>query len=243
MALGLTKHLCSLGLSAKYAHLHGQPHPLQNKLNIPYYPLDLNQFLENYLANKLNSKIIASWITKTPFIDALVSMIPSLGYLILLGELFKVLKENEDLILILDSPATGHALTMLEAPANFKKILKTGIIADDIDMINRFMQDEKQMKVFICCLANQMAIQEGLEMKEKLSDLSSVHTEMIINNSLVATPLKKKDLPDFLQKKWTWESDIINKSRDQIKTIIPHSSFLKPNEMLMDLMPHFEALV
>jgi GTPase SAR1 family protein len=100
-------------------------------LGIQTIGLDLLESAEIYVGKKLKSLTLGKWIVKTPFFKAIVNMIPGFNYLIYLGQILEILNDNKDLTLILDSPSSGHALTMLESTHNFRDIFESGIIFDD----------------------------------------------------------------------------------------------------------------
>src|SRR5690606_25326167 len=93
--------------------------------------LDLEDSARGYIEKRLNSKMIASWIVRTPFFRALINMVPGFSYLIYLGKVLEMGKDNPRLIVVLDAPASGHALTMVESTTNFQQIYTNGAISDD----------------------------------------------------------------------------------------------------------------
>ena len=143
LAMAMTKHLEALGLNPKYNSFFQDPdRSLWKKLNLPVLDIDLNTSAEMYIGRKLNSKTIASWIMKTHFFKSLFQMIPGLGHMILLGHIIDDLEKDPKLIIVLDSPASGHALTMFESSSNFKKIFRAGMIVKDIDKMHAFLSAE-----------------------------------------------------------------------------------------------------
>ena len=66
-------------------------------------------------------------------------MIPGLGQMILLGDLVTQLESDPDLTIVLDSPSSGHAITMFESPDNYKEMLKKGLLVQDIDKIKNII--------------------------------------------------------------------------------------------------------
>src|SRR5690606_32382499 len=105
---------------------------------IKHLALDLEKSAQGYIEKKLGSKMVASWIVKTPFFRALVNMIPGFNYLIYLGQTLEMAEADESLVFVLDSPASGHALTMIEATSNFGQIFGSGLVFEDTNkMLSR----------------------------------------------------------------------------------------------------------
>jgi anion-transporting ArsA/GET3 family ATPase len=244
LSIGLTKYLRHQEIKAYYSHLSGEISPLAVRLKIPSYHLPFDQFAEKYLAEKLNSKIIATWICKTPFIRAIFNVLPGLNYLIQLGQIVTLLNERPEMTLVLDSPATGHALTMLEAPQNFQKILQTGTIAEDIERIKAFLSDPSLIQIFICTLPNPMAIQEAWELNDHLEKMGYSHQSLVINNALHVMPqIKRNDLPNFLRTKWDMHKTYSEQYAPGPKGIIPHLFENDGAAFLKELTPHLASLV
>ncbi|MBP9681678.1 MAG: hypothetical protein KBD76_09760, partial [Bacteriovorax sp.] len=77
LAMAFTKYLESRGINVKYNCFHQTPEKiLEKELNLPTIDRRLEQSAEVYIAQKLNSTTIASWIMKTHFFKSLFQMIP-----------------------------------------------------------------------------------------------------------------------------------------------------------------------
>jgi anion-transporting ArsA/GET3 family ATPase len=134
LAMAFTKFLESKKINVKYNCFHQNPETsLESALALPTINIKIESSAEVYIGRKLNSTTIAAWIMKTHFFKALFQMIPGLGHMILLGHLIDELEKDPTLVIVLDSPASGHALTMFESTSNFKTIFKTGLVVKDID--------------------------------------------------------------------------------------------------------------
>ena len=91
-------------------------------LGIKKLGLDLLDCSQEYIGKKLKSDKIAKWVVATPFFQSLVNMIPGLSYVIYMGKILELLMEDPELTIVLDSPSSGHALTMFESTHNFNNI-------------------------------------------------------------------------------------------------------------------------
>ena len=99
---------------------------------ITHLNFELWDCVEQYLIRKFSSKIISTMIMKTPFFRALIKMVPGFRYVIYMGRLVHLIETNKDLIYVLDSPSSGHLLTMFESVYLFKNIFGGGILAKDL---------------------------------------------------------------------------------------------------------------
>ena len=194
LSFAIAKYLQENGRSVKYIHLDtgslsdldkviDPGSSLANILNVECEHLELKECAQNYMAQKLKSEMISKWIVKTPFFKSLINMMPGFNYLIYLGRILEDLKANPDLTIILDSPSSGHALTMLESTHNFREIFQSGIVFDDTQKMIDLMFKPGFLQVNILTLPTLMAVHEGIELNQSLQKITSINSKIFCNNS------------------------------------------------------------
>jgi arsenite-transporting ATPase len=214
------------------------------KLGIQTLGLDLRASSEAYIGKKLKSQTLGKWIIKTPFFKALISMVPGFNYLIYLGQILELLSENQDLILVLDSPSSGHALTMLESTHNFRDIFESGIVFDDTKKMIDLLFKKGFMKVNVLTLPTLMSVNESQELSESLQKIDKIETSIICNNSFnTINGINEIELPDFLKTKIDNEQQVAEAYPDLITDFIPHSTSTNSQELIKDLVPSMKNLV
>lgn len=225
LAMAMTKHLESQGLKPKYNSFYQDPErSLWSELKLPVLDIELYSSAETYIGRKLKSTTIASWIMKTHFFKSLFQMIPGLGHMILLGNILDELEKDPELIVVLDSPASGHALTMFESSSNFKKIFRAGLIVKDIDRMHDFLAKPGHLKTLIVTLANELAMNEASDLKKELDTNTTgpdFNVSILVNDSFLKyvkdNQIEESELPDFLKNKIELEKEIIGKNHS-----LPH---------------------
>lgn len=221
LSLAMAKSLKDEGHEVYYNSFLTTPDAeLCKKLGIKLLDYDLLSSAEMYVARKLKSETIASWIMKTTFFKSLFQMIPGLGHMILLGHLIDELEKYPHLTIIMDSPASGHALTMFESTSNFKKIFSAGLIVKDIERMHTFLSNKDNLKTYVVALPTELAMHEALDLKNNLAQNIqglSLNPEIIINDSLfeflTLNQVNPNELPLFLQDKLKREDDIPNETK------------------------------
>jgi arsenite-transporting ATPase len=214
---------------------------IAKELGINTLGLDLLDCSKGYISKKLKSKTIASWIIKTPFFQSLINMIPGFSYVIYLGQLLEMLVDDPDLTIVLDSPSSGHALTMLESTKNFNEIFQDGTVYDDTNKMLKVLQSDNFTKINIVTLPTLLAIHEGEELKESLKKIHSFSTDIYSNNCL--NDYLHNDLPDFLKAKINNENQAISENQEHIKNQISYSMAHSNKEVIKDLVPSMQSLV
>lgn len=246
LAMAFTKHLQKKGINVKYNCFHQNPEKaLEVSVALPTIDINIDHSAEIYIGRKLNSTTIASWIMKTHFFKALFQMIPGLGHMILFGHLIDELEKDPSLVVVLDSPASGHALTMFESTSNFRTIFKTGLVVKDIDRMQNFLANPENVKTHVITLATELALSEAMDLKNELDNNlpdTEAHADMVINDSFQRffemKEIDKSLLPDFLIQKINLEKDIINKY-----FTLPHIDSEDTPKIVMELSIHMEGLV
>jgi anion-transporting ArsA/GET3 family ATPase len=215
-----------------------------NQNGIKEIALDLEECARGYIEKRLNSKMIASWIVKTPFFRALINMVPGFNYLIYLGKILEMGKENPRLIVILDAPASGHALTMVESTTNFKQIFESGVVFDDTTKMLGRLNDPEYTKIHVVSLPSLMSWQEALELRQGLLERTPVTVDITVNNCLY--PLLEDDLdalPQGLKEKALNEKKLIQDNTSEMRCVLPHSLGLEALAIESDLVGSLSKLI
>lgn len=245
-ALAFAKRLNDQGLKAQYLHYStssltdkvSEPQEISSakKMGIPYQAFNLQDASVEYVGKKMKSHTIGKWVVKTPFFKALVNMIPGFNYLIYLGKTLELLKADENLILVLDSPSSGHALTMLEATKNFRDIFKSGLLFEDTQKMLSYLHSDNFAKIVILALPTSMAANEAVDLRDELKSAGDLETEIYFNNSLKAlNGIETIELPDFLKAKLNTEEQIVKENSSDIKGLIKHSLHNQEEDIVNDL--------
>ncbi len=240
LAMALTKYLQGQNQNVKYNCFYQTPEKvLWDHLRLPVLDTELFASAEMYIAKKLKSQTIASWIMKTHFFKSLFQMIPGLSHMVLLGRIIEELQNDPTLVIVLDSPASGHALTMFESSSNFKKIFGKGRIVNDIEKMQEFLSSPGCLKTLIVAVATELAISEAKDLKQELESNANglmMNTEIILNDSFLHFLEKEKisetDLPEFLQTKVTLEKAVISNY-----TALPHVDQSQQERVIDELVP------
>lgn len=206
--------------------------------------LDLEECARTYIEKRLNSKMIASWIVKTPFFRALINMVPGFSYLIYLGRILEMGKANPRLIVVLDAPASGHALTMVESTTNFKQIFESGVIFEDTGKMLALLNDPEYTKIHVVSLPSLMSWQEALELRTGLHERTPVDVDITVNNclfTLVENDLEK--LPQGLRDKALNEKQLIQDNLSEMRCILPHSLSHDPLAIETELVGSLSKLI
>lgn len=196
--------------------------PAPNSLSVAQLHLELEDCAQGYIQKKLGSLMVAQWVVKSAYFKALVNMLPGFGYLISMGKMLEMIHESGDQkIIVLDAPASGHALTMLEATQNFRDIFQSGLVFEDASKMIKKLYDPKHTALRIITLPTELSLQEAIELKQAIRQFSPIESKVFLNQILSSWKTKIADLPAVFTKKLELEADVIKEFKEQIDGSIP----------------------
>jgi anion-transporting ArsA/GET3 family ATPase len=88
-------------------------------------------------------------------------------------------------LVVLDAPATGHALGMLGSPATFGRIARVGPIAGQAERVRALLEDPARSSYFAIAQGTEMAITETLELQERLHERLGRELDAVVVNGVL----------------------------------------------------------
>jgi anion-transporting ArsA/GET3 family ATPase len=88
-------------------------------------------------------------------------------------------------LVVLDAPATGHALGMLDSPRTFGAIARVGPIAGQAERLRELLADPARSSYLAVAQGTEMAITETLELQEKLADQLGRELHAVVVNGML----------------------------------------------------------
>lgn len=139
--------------------------------------LDPAESLAEYVNLKLPTAGLAGLLLNNRVTASFLEVVPGLPDLVTLGKLWHALthpkaKEKVDIV-VLDAPASGHAVALLRAPRNFRRITKVGPIFRDAGAMVDFLTDPEKTALVLTTLPEEMSLKETEELKIHLKEFPS----------------------------------------------------------------------
>ena len=99
-------------------------------------------------------------------------------------------------LVVLDAPATGHALGMLGSPQTFGAIARVGPIAGQTRQVRELLGEPARTAYLAVALGTEMAVTEALELQEGLRrqlgrDLDAVVVNALLPRRFTAAELER----------------------------------------------------
>jgi anion-transporting ArsA/GET3 family ATPase len=146
---------------------------------------------EEWLRFQLRSGVAAGMLSSSRIFSYLAAAAPGLSELVTVGKVWelaqlerKTSKASPYDVVIVDAPATGHGIAMLRAPKTFRDATRVGPIASQANHIHNFLADPRQTAVVAVALAEDMPVNETLDLGDRLQDEMGQHLQTIVVNAV-----------------------------------------------------------
>ena len=144
-----------------------------------------------YLSDAIHSKKVVDLMFKNKVAKAFLQVAPSVGDLAMMGRIYQIATQFERKhggLVIVDMPATGHAVSMLQSPDAIANILTAGPIYDRAKEVSRFFKNETKTMFSAVTWPEELPVSEVLELVDGVKK-TGVHIGPVILNGVVKNPL------------------------------------------------------
>ncbi len=97
-------------------------------------------------------------------------------------------------LVVLDAPATGHALGMLGSPGTFGRIARVGPIASQAERVRALLGDPARSSYFAVAQGTEMTITETLDLQERLREQLGRELEAVLVNGVLPQRFNASEL-------------------------------------------------
>jgi anion-transporting ArsA/GET3 family ATPase len=163
------------------ASIFGRPpsyDPIEVEPRLALMLLEGAHALEEYLRMVVPGRAVLGAVFSSRLYQYFVQAAPGLRELMMLGKLYyeiqrKPADHNRWDLIVLDAPASGQALSLLNMPAVARKTFGESVVGREASNINRMLRDPQVCALIQVTTAEAMALSETLETYEALkkSDL------------------------------------------------------------------------
>lgn len=157
--------------------------------------------MREYALMVLKFESIYSAVFENRLVRYFLRFIPSLQELVLLGKILFHLKEKRpdgswrfDQIII-DAPATGHAITFLSVPQVLLDTIPPGAMASEVTWMRDSLVDRETTAVVLVSLPEELPVNETLELHAALTGRVKMHTQLVVLNGFIDRRFTPAELP------------------------------------------------
>lgn len=143
--------------------------------------------IEGMVREKVPLGFVADRIIDSPVYQHFIEGAPGLKEAAFLGYAFRMVSgkmKPKPEVVVLDAPATGHGLSLLTAPGLLAHAIEGGQLGQVISELAAFVADPSNCAVVVVTLAEEMPVQETLELIAQLREKLDRAPELVVANAL-----------------------------------------------------------
>jgi len=148
---------------------------------------------EEFVLKQIRLKILYNTFFNNSYVRHFVDAIPGLGELLMLGKIYDIEGSSKSLfsseplydLIIIDAPATGHGLSMLEVPRVVESVVKVGPMHRSACSMQRLFSDAAKTALCLVTLAEEMPVVETAEFAAALKQGAKMSFGPLFINALM----------------------------------------------------------
>jgi len=146
--------------------------------------------LEAYTHFHIKSGFISRRITKSRLFDYLSEATPGLKEIMTLGRLWRWErarhKDGRPIydIIIVDAPATGHALSLLRLPKTLIDMIRVGPIVSQVTDLQKLLRDDRKTWLTLVCLPEELPVRESIELMDIAGEELNIPVRVVFLNGV-----------------------------------------------------------
>ncbi len=138
----------------------------------------LLEYLADHGLRRISKRLVSSGI-----IDVVASAIPGVKDILVLGKVKQMERDGIADLILLDAPATGHAMTFLSSARGLLDAARGGPIRSQATDVVELLTDPARCQVVLVTLAEEMPVNEAIEAAYALEDRVGVALGPVIVNA------------------------------------------------------------
>lgn len=157
--------------------------------------LDVEHCLVPALGRLTGLPALAGAFARNKALTAFIRTSPAVREMIVLDELRDLVEKSslERVPVVVDLPATGHALSLLDTPRSVHRMLRIGPLAQVARRAEELLLDQARTELVAVALPEELPINETIELVRRARDLG-VGCRFVVVTRVPAAPLADDDL-------------------------------------------------
>ena len=154
--------------------------------NLHHLSVTSEKALEEYIVGVIKIRALYKLVFRNRVMGPFMDAVPGLHELIQLGKVMDLERAKErgrpewDLIVV-DAPATGHGLSMLNAPASMMELTRKGPFYENAKLVQALWGDPERTGLLLVTLPEAMPVNETLDLYGRLGDYQKQLVLCVLN--------------------------------------------------------------
>jgi hypothetical protein len=142
--------------------------------------------LHEWLSDKRMGRL-ADRLATSGALDMIATAVPGIHDILILGRIKAIVNEGQYDLVVVDGPASGHAVTMLHTAEGLQRSVGVGAIRQQADSVAAMLSDPTMTQVVLVTLAEMTPVTETVETAFALEDRVGVRLGPIVVNQVEET--------------------------------------------------------
>jgi anion-transporting ArsA/GET3 family ATPase len=144
--------------------------------------IDIEQVLPAMLGRLMHLPQLLSALLSNRVIRLFLRTAPAVSELVLLDEVREWVERSAPRHpVIVDLPATGHALTLLATPNAVQRMLRVGPVARLAERLEQLLFDRRRCELVVVALPEELPVNETIELVQRAADLGMACSHVVVN--------------------------------------------------------------
>ncbi len=143
----------------------------------------LVEYLEDHGLRRISKRLVSSGV-----IDVVSTAIPGIRDVLVLGKVKQLERDGVADLIVVDAPATGHAITFLTSAGGLVSAARGGPLRTQAQDVVEFLGDPTRCRVILVTLPEEMPVSETIESAYTLEDRAGVQLGPVIVNGCEPAP-------------------------------------------------------
>jgi anion-transporting ArsA/GET3 family ATPase len=143
----------------------------------------LVEYLEDHGLGRVSRRL-----ARTGVLDVVSTAIPGIRDVLVLGKVKQLEREQAADLIVVDAPATGHAITFLTSAAGMVDAARGGPLRTQAQDVVDLLSDPARCRVLLVTLPEELPVSETIESAYTLEDKAGVQLGPVIVNACDAEP-------------------------------------------------------
>ncbi len=144
----------------------------------------LVEYLEDHGLKRVSKRLVSSGV-----VDVVATAIPGIRDVLVLGKVKQLEREQVADLIVVDAPATGHAITFLTSAAGLVNAARGGPLRSQAQDVVDLLSDPSRCRVMLVTLPEDMPVSEAIESAFTLEDTAGVQLGPVIVNACDPPPV------------------------------------------------------
>jgi anion-transporting ArsA/GET3 family ATPase len=138
----------------------------------------LLEYLADHGLQRVSKRLVSSGV-----IDVVATAIPGIRDVLVLGKVKQLERDKVADLIVVDAPATGHAMTFLTSAAGLLDAARSGPVRAQAADVVELLTDPTRCRVILVTLPEEMPVSETVEAAYQLEDRAGVQLGPVVLNA------------------------------------------------------------